>query len=91
MNDSPCPTLGRDGAQRFRCVLGAAARASVRTALAGVPAGQAGIRLRGVAELRSVLAFSGPVGAVAASMLGGCRPVRAILFDKTAATNRSLP
>ncbi len=38
-----------------------------------------------------MLASSGPIGSVAASMLGPCcRPVRAILFDKTAAMNWAL-
>jgi ectoine hydroxylase-related dioxygenase (phytanoyl-CoA dioxygenase family) len=38
-----------------------------------------------------LLASSGPVGGVAASVLGqACQPVRAVLFDKTAATNWSI-
>lgn len=91
-NDPPVPAFARDGAQRFRAVLDSSALASVRTALAGLPPCQAGIRLHGVAELRPVLASSGPVGAIAAAVLGGgCRPVRAILFDKTPSTNWSLP
>lgn len=92
MDGSPALTFAHDGAQRVRSALGSAALASVRTALAGLPPGRAGIRLRGIAELGSILASSGPVGAVAASALGrGCRPVRAILFDKTPSTNWSLP
>ena len=40
---------------------------------------------------RRLLASSGPVGVVAASVLGeACRPVRAVLFDKTTATNWSV-
>lgn len=63
----------------------------IEAATAGVP-GRAGVRLHGIAALRPVLLPSGPMGAVAASVLGpGCRPVRAILFDKTAATNWALP
>ena len=53
--------------------------------------GSAGRRLFGVPGLADVLGPDGPVGAVAASVLGGAaRPVRAILFDKTARTNWSL-
>ncbi|MGK9235355.1 phytanoyl-CoA dioxygenase family protein [Inquilinus limosus] len=59
--------------------------------LAGMPTDRAGIRLRGIAGLRPLLAKDGPVGAAAASILGGeSRPVRAILFDKTPAANWSL-
>ena len=64
----------------------------VRAVLAAVPPGRAGVRLHGVAGLRPLLALSGPVGAVAAVMLGPvARPVRAILFDKTAVANWALP
>jgi len=46
------------------------------------------VRLHGIAALRPILLPGGPVGAVAASILGpACRPVRAILFDKTATAN----
>ncbi len=51
----------------------------------------AGIRLHGVEALRPILANDGELGALAANQLGsGCRPVRAILFDKTEATNWAL-
>lgn len=65
---------------------------SLASALVDLPPDQAGIRLHGIAALRPLLAPSGPVGRIAASVLGEhCRPVRAILFDKTAATNWALP
>jgi len=68
-----------------------AERRGLDAALAGLPPDRAGIRLRGSAALRPFLARDGPVGAVAASILrGGSHPVRAILFDKTAAANWSL-
>jgi hypothetical protein len=52
---------------------------------------QAGIRLFGKLNIRPLLAQSGPIGTLAASLLGErCRPVRAILFDKTAKANWSL-
>jgi ectoine hydroxylase-related dioxygenase (phytanoyl-CoA dioxygenase family) len=60
-------------------------------ALAGQPIDQAGVRLFGVADLHPFLNRDGPVGAVAASALGeACRPVRAILFDKTPGANWAL-
>ena len=63
----------------------------LETALAGLPPGRAGIRLRGIAALRPFLAADGPVGAAAATILGhAARPVRAILFDKTPAANWAL-
>lgn len=61
-------------------------------ALAHLPPDQAGIRLHGIDALTPFLAASGAVDKIAAQALGrDGRPVRAILFDKTAATNWSLP
>jgi ectoine hydroxylase-related dioxygenase (phytanoyl-CoA dioxygenase family) len=69
----------------------AAQLAALRAALAHLPAEKAGIRIQGIAELRPFLASHGPIGAIAAKILGeGCRAVRAVLFDKTAETNWSL-
>ena len=49
------------------------------------------MRLSGILELRPFLGSAGPVGQVAASVLGlKCLPVRAILFDKSAEQNWSL-
>jgi hypothetical protein len=79
------------GAQRLRSAMTNAERRGLDAALAGLPPDRAGIRLRENAALRPSLAKDGPVGAVAASILGGgSHPVRAILFDKTAAANWSL-
>lgn len=55
------------------------------------PQERAGIRLQGVDALVPLLASDGSLGALAAQTLGPeCRPVRAILFDKTEATNWAL-
>lgn len=52
---------------------------------------RAGIRLHGIEGLRGVLDPAGPIARIAADAIGaGARPVRAILFDKTAATNWAL-
>lgn len=59
--------------------------------LADTPIERAGTRLVGVAGLDALLDGSGIVGMVAATHLGStARPVRALLFDKSAASNWSL-
>ena len=91
LRDEPAPFLQRDGAARHE---GAAAGmlAFLRSALAHLPPDRAGVRIAGLEALRPSLMPDGAIGAVAAAALGpGCRAVRAILFDKTAALNWSLP
>lgn len=82
--------LDHDGA----CLLAGAgldALPALAGALAGLPADRAGLRLYGLPALRPLLDPTGPVGALAAGRLGrNTRPVRALLFDKSAATNWSL-
>jgi hypothetical protein len=69
-----------------------AAVKDIEDAVAGLPSDQPGLRLQGNRALRPLLAQAGPVGSVAATVLGNkSRPVRAILFDKSASTNWSLP
>jgi hypothetical protein len=53
-------------------------------------AGRAGIRLHGLAGLGEPLAAGGAVGLIAATHLRDCRPVRAILFDKSEMSNWAL-
>jgi hypothetical protein len=56
-----------------------------------VPKHEAGVRLHGVTALQPLLACNGPIGAIAAQVLGpSTRPVRAVLFNKSAETNWSL-
>lgn len=65
--------------------------AALRGCLAHLPADQAGIRIRGVTTLTPFFGPHGSIGAIAAGALGTkSRPVRAVLFDKTAGTNWSL-
>jgi hypothetical protein len=83
-------TLDRDGA---RLLPGAASAVlpMIEAALAEVPAERAGVRLHGLAGLRDLLAATGAIGAIAAEALGpDTRPVRALLFDKSATTNWAL-
>jgi Phytanoyl-CoA dioxygenase (PhyH) len=85
-------TFERDGALRKGGALSAANLQELERIVAELPPDQAGIRLHGVPALRPLLASSGAIGRVAALALGdACRPVRAILFDKTSSTNWGLP
>lgn len=83
-------TLSTHGAQYFR---GAASPILERLmeVLARLPQEQAGVRIYGLAELRPFLDAKGVIGSIAAQFLGlDCQPVRALYFDKTAATNWGL-
>lgn len=65
--------------------------AALRGALKHLPPNRAGVRIFGIEGLQAYLSAKGSVGSVAAGVLGpACRPVRAVLFDKTAKTNWSL-
>lgn len=64
---------------------------SIEDALSLAPSERAGVRLHGAVNLGRWFQVSGPVGGPAAAALGSAaKPVRAILFDKTAQTNWSL-
>lgn len=63
---------------------------ALESALAVAPEGQPGVRIYGSAPLCEILT-DGPIAAIARQYLGAAaRPVRAILFDKSAATNWAL-
>jgi hypothetical protein len=80
-----------DGAQLFRQALTHAQLNLLEAVLSYLPRDQAGLRLRSVEGLAPFLTSTGHIGRCAASVLGDdCRPVRAILFDKTAETNWAL-
>jgi hypothetical protein len=82
--------LVKDGAQHVRAAV-LPALPAISNALRNLPSEQAGVRIYGVAALRPILDAKGAIGTIAAQFLGQrCRPVRAILFDKTAAMNWSL-
>ncbi len=83
-------TLARDGAEHFHAAA-LAALPDIRSALQALPTQQAGVRIHGIKPLKPILAADGSIGSLASKFLGsGCRPVRAILFDKNAKTNWSL-
>ncbi|GAW40231.1 Phytanoyl-CoA dioxygenase [Brevundimonas sp. SH203] len=82
--------LGPHGAERRTAAVARHLR-DIEAALADLPTDQAGVRIRGAEQLRDVLSVDGAVGALAAQTLGpAARPVRAVLFDKSPATNWSL-
>jgi hypothetical protein len=83
--------FSEEGAQLFRAVLTPDQLSLLEEVLAQLPHDHAGLRLRGVEGLAPFLAPTGQIGGCAASVLGDdCRPVRAILFDKTPETNWAL-
>src|SRR5689334_13240 len=84
-------TFSRDGAERIGSAAAATTLRDLDDIVERLPQDGAGVRIYGIPAIRPLLAPSGPVGAIAKSMLGSrCRPVRAILFDKSAATNWAL-
>jgi hypothetical protein len=84
-------TFIRDGAEHIPAALDATVIESILAATAHLPPARAGTRLRGIEAFTPVLSSNGPAGKIAAGILGdSCRPVRALLFDKSAATNWSL-
>lgn len=79
------------GAERFPGAIDSKTLNALLDVLSDQPADQAGVRLFDVPRLRPLIDAEGPVGRIAAThMAGRPRPVRAILFDKSAATNWSL-
>jgi hypothetical protein len=84
------PSFERDGAERFP-LAAVGALADIEAIASGLEHDRAGIRLHGISGLPALLAPEAPIGSVAAGAIGpAARPVRAILFDKTAAANWSL-
>ena len=84
-------TLDPDGAQLFRGALAGPVLVDIERALADLPVERAGVRLQGQPALARLLTSKSSLGAVVKTALGPhCFPVRAILFDKTEATNWAL-
>jgi len=82
--------LAKDGAE-YRAKAAADILDDLRRMFAAQPMHVAGVRLHGIEALRPLLASNGAIGSIAAAVVGpDCRPVRAILFDKTAEANWSL-
>ena len=83
-------TFERDGAERFPLVAVEMLR-DIEAIASGLEPDRAGIRLHGIEGLSALLTPGTAIGGVAAGAIGpAARPVRAILFDKTATANWSL-
>jgi hypothetical protein len=64
---------------------------AIIAATADLPIDRAGVRIAGLDAVRSLLRPDGTIGTIASRALGAvARPVRAVLFDKNAATNWAL-
>lgn len=84
------PDFAAYGAQRFKGSL-KPCMSLLESALSTVRTDEAGVRIHGMNALAPLLASEGCVGSVAASVLGqDAKPVRAILFNKSAEANWSL-
>ena len=83
-------TFERDGALLFENALSDSV-CMLEALLAELPADAAGTRIHGLKGLNAFLRPSGSIGDVATHLLGGnARPVRTILFNKSAESNWSL-
>jgi hypothetical protein len=83
-------TFERDGAERFP-LAAVETLPEIEAIASGLEPDRAGIRLHGIDGLPALLAPEGAIGSVAAGAIGAAaRPIRAILFDKTATANWSL-
>lgn len=77
-----------NGAAHFRYAVDPAAWLEV---VSHLPAGQAGVRIRGDARIPALISEGSAVFGIAASLIGrDARPVRAILFDKGPGNNWAL-
>jgi hypothetical protein len=84
-------TFSGDGAQLFRAALTFDQLNLLEEVLFHLPHDRADLRLKDVEGLQPFLASRGQTGGYAALVLADhCRPVRAILFDKTPETNWAL-
>ncbi|MBT0668755.1 phytanoyl-CoA dioxygenase family protein [Novosphingobium profundi] len=82
--------LAQSGAIRFRGAL-VSCMTELEMALASVSQENAGARLHGILPLQEMLATDGAIGTIPGQFLGPlAKPVRAILFNKSAETNWSL-
>ncbi len=90
MPDLAALDFERDGARLFPGAINACL-VELEFAVAGLPCDEVGLRLRGVTSLDPYLAATGCIGRIADAALGGqAKPVRAILFNKSAEANWSL-
>jgi hypothetical protein len=90
MQDMPL-RLDRDGAERCTAAMSSEELAALLRFSDAVLQGQSGVRVFDRDEVGEILGPGGSIGRCAAAILGAAaRPVRAILFDKTADNNWSV-
>jgi hypothetical protein len=83
--------LKSNGTHHIPAALDTPTLAVIEQALANLPIDQPGLRLAALPDLATLLHSKGAIGRHPAAHLGAyARPVRAILFDKSAATNWAL-
>jgi hypothetical protein len=84
-------SLDRDGAQHLPAALDQTSLTTIEQTLATAFTNKPGLRLTNLTQLQTLLAPLGAIGCHAATHMGPkARPVRAILFDKSPATNWAL-
>lgn len=84
--------LNSTGANHFPAVLSAGELAILQAIADRVVADKPGARLHGEAAIIAMAAATGPLGRIASKTLKrNARPVRAVLFDKTAHSNWVVP
>ena len=83
-------TLDEDGAQHFPGCFSSATMTTLEARLGDVDTGRAGIRISAAPRLVDWLAEAGVTELVSDRMASHARPVRSILFDKTADANWAL-
>ena len=84
-------TFDKDGAELFAQALDEANCRCLEAAMVALPTSMPGVRIGDGSQLKRFVDTAGPIGAIAAAVLGPeASPVRAILFDKTAERNWAL-
>ncbi len=90
MNDHSVTDFTVNGAMLYKGAIQSCIADLLRV-VAQLPQNAAGVRLHGVSALKPILATDGLIGSIAAKVLGmSARPVRAVLFDKSAGRNWAL-
>jgi Phytanoyl-CoA dioxygenase (PhyH) len=90
MDDSALNEFRTTGAMRFSGAFRSQI-SDIERILAELPSDEAGVRITSLPELSPLLSAEGCIGSIAARAIGSmAKPVRALLFNKSATTNLSL-
>jgi hypothetical protein len=74
LSDPDAQTFARSGALHFHSAIDSADLQGIENAIACLPPNQAGIRIHGISNLEPFLRHPGPIGVVAARILGSTCP-----------------